>query len=179
VTFQVSTNGEPFTDFGTAKTLDILGQATSDSYTPIAAGNYYFRAVYSGDSNYIGSQSGDTDELLTVTEKCKPQTVTKTQLSCQSIILGKSVTDKATVTGVGCNSPKPTGTVTFQVSTDGGVTFKNFGTAKTLNSYGQATSSSYTPTKAGTYYFRAVYSGDSNYNLSQSGPKEEPLIVKK
>jgi uncharacterized repeat protein (TIGR01451 family) len=98
---------------------------------------------------------------------------------CGSVIVGNSVTDTATVTGVGRNSPKPTGTVTFQVSTDGGVTFTNFGTAKTLNSYGQATSDAYIPTTAGTDYFRAVYSGDSNYSSSQSGNKEEPLTVKK
>ena len=97
---------------------------------------------------------------------------------CISVILGNSVTDKATVTGVG-STLIPTETVTFQVSTDGGVTFTNFGMAKTLNSAGQATSDPYIPTTAGTYYFRAVYSGDSNYSGSQSGNIEEPLTVKK
>ncbi|MGA2671198.1 MAG: Ig-like domain repeat protein, partial [Dehalococcoidia bacterium] len=176
VTFQVSKNGGAFTDFGAVKTLS-SGQATSSSYTPTTAGTYYFRAVYKGDSNYSGSQSGDTEEKLTVTVKPKTQTVTKTKLCSQSIILGKYVEDTATVTGVGSNSPKPTGTVTFQVSTDGGLTFKNFGKVKTLSS-GQATSDDYYPTKAGTYYFRAIYSGDSNYIGSCSGDKEEKLIVK-
>jgi hypothetical protein len=79
------------------------------------------------------------------------------------------------VSGV-VGGPTPTGTVTFEVSTDGGSSWTAFGAVKTLSG-GSAISDSYTPFSAGAYYFRAVYSGDSNYLSSQSGPTDEPLTV--
>lgn len=73
IAFQVSTDGgNTFAAFGAAKTLDSSGNATSDSYTPITAGNYYFRAVYAGASYFAGSQSGDTAESLIVTAVAPP-----------------------------------------------------------------------------------------------------------
>jgi len=42
------------------------GSATSTSYTPLVVGDYFFRAVYSGDANNLPSTSGDNDEPLTV-----------------------------------------------------------------------------------------------------------------
>lgn len=176
VTFEVSTDGgTTFDEFGTVKDLDVNGSATSDSYTPAAAGTYYFRAVYGGATYYAGSQSGDTEEPLTV--NLLPATTTTTQLSALSITLGDYVTDTATVIGAGGNSPVPTGTIIFQVSTDGGTTFNAFGGIETLDGSGNATSDSYIPTSTGTTYFRAVYSGDTNYLASQSGDTEEPLTV--
>ena len=65
VDFQVSTDTVNWTKFGDTKTLE-NGAAASDSYTPASMGRYLFRAVYSGDLNYNGSQSGDTTEPLTV-----------------------------------------------------------------------------------------------------------------
>jgi hypothetical protein len=105
-------------------------------------------------------------------EKCNSTTTTK--LSADTIKLGESVTDEATVTG---SSTKPTGTVTFQVSTDGGATFATFGAVKTLVN-GKATSDSYTPAAGSAdYRFRALYSGDAKYKASLSGDQEEPLTV--
>ena len=104
-------------------------------------------------------------------------TATTTLLSATSITLGQSVTDTATVIGLSGSSPIPTGTVAFQVSIDDGTTFNDFGDSKTLDGSGNATSDSYTPAAAGTYYFRAVYGGDSSYSGSQSGNTEEPLTV--
>ena len=171
VTFQVSTdNGATFTTFGLVKTL-VNGSATSDLYTPTAAGDYLFRAVYSGDTKYKASQSGAQDEPMTVN---KLTSTTSTLLSENSINLAKSVTDTATVTG---SSTTPTGTVTFEVSTDGGATFTPFGNIITLVS-GSAISDPYTPAAAGNdYRFRAVYSGDAKYKASQSGDQEELLTV--
>ena len=171
VTYQVSADGgTTFAAYGAVKTLDGSGHAISDAYTPATAGTYYFRAVYGGDSNYNGSQSGNMAEPLAV---AKIASTTATLLSAVSITQGQSIIDTATVTG---GSPTPTGSVTFQVSTDGGTTFAAYGAVKTLSS-GNAISDAYTPTTAGTYYFRAVYGGDSNYNGSQSGNMAEPLVV--
>jgi hypothetical protein len=83
-----------------------------------------------------------------------------------------------TVTGLGGSFPVPTGTVTFYVKVPGGVSFVTFGAVKTLSG-GSATSDSYTPLAVGTYYFKAVYSGDSNYASAASGDTDEPLTVSK
>jgi hypothetical protein len=169
VTFWVGpTTAGSWTQVGAVKTL-VGGSATSDSYTPLAAGDYYFKAVYSGDSNYLGSESNPADEHLVVE---KAGTTTVTYLSATTITLGGSVTDQVIVTGLGGVFPYPSGTVTFYVN---GVIFDT----KSLNSTGGATSDSYTPLAAGDYYFKAVYSGDSNYLGSESNPADEHLVVEK
>jgi hypothetical protein len=172
VRFEVSTDGgTTFTPFGGVKTL-VNGSAASDPYFPAAGGdNYRFRAVYSGDAKYKGSQSGVHEEPLTVN---KLASSTSTTLSDESVAALDSVTDTATVTGAG---PTPTGTITFEVSTDGGGTFTPFGGVKTLVN-GSAYSDPYTPDVEGdNYRFRAVYSGDANYEVSQSGDQDEILTV--
>jgi hypothetical protein len=177
VIFKVSSDGgATFAAFGATGTLNGIGQATSASYTPTSAGTYYFQAVYSGDANYPGSQSGTTAEPLVVNPLVpgKAASATATLLSATTITIGDNVTDAATVTGTGVT---PTGTVIFKVSSDGGATFTAFGATKTLDGSGKATSDSYTPTSAGTYYFQAVYSGDASYNGSQSGNTAEPLVI--
>ena len=203
VTFWVSTDANTWNQVGNAAPL-VGNTATSADYTPPAVGTYYFQAQYSGDSNYNTAYSEATAEMFDTTKA--PPTVT-TILSQTCITIGttcgsscgssnygshcgssvntncgtsctssSSVTDTAKVTGVS-GFPVPTGTVTFQVSTDNAATWNNYGTIKTLVN-GKATSDSYKPTVAGTYYFRAVYSGDSNYLGAQSGNKDEPLVVK-
>jgi len=117
--------GPPSLPFGAAKTLDSSGNATSDAYTPSGAGNYNFRAVYAGAAYFAGSQSADIAEPLVV---AKANSTTATLLSASSTTLGESVTDAVTVTG----SPTiPTGSVIFQISTDGGTTFIAFGASQT------------------------------------------------
>jgi hypothetical protein len=88
------------------------------------------------------------------------------------------VIDTATVTSDPAGGTTPTGNVTFQVKGPGDANFANFGSNPvTLNASGIAASSAYTPTVAGTYYFRAIYNGDGKYNVSQSADTAEPLTV--
>jgi hypothetical protein len=176
VTFWVSTDASSWAQFGGSVSL-VGGSAISADYLPLVAGNYYFQARYSGDSNYNVASSGVTDEPLTVSRATL--TVT-TRLSQTTITWGSSVTDTATAASLGNNFPIPSGKVDFYVSTDGGTTWTKFDT-KTLVS-GSATSISYTPASfapalSGTDYFKAVYLGDSNYVTASSGTNEEPLTV--
>jgi hypothetical protein len=90
-------------------------------------------------------------------------------LSSSSIAFGGSVTATATV------RPGGTGAVTFEVSSDNGVTWVTFD-GESLSG-GSATSASYTPLNSGVYYFRAVYSGDGQYAGSQSGDTAASLTV--
>jgi hypothetical protein len=172
VEFWVKAPGGSFVWYDT-QTLDGSGQATSIQYTPHAGGTWYFMAKYLGDSNYLPAQSGDTEEPLTV-EPATP--LVETLLTATSINLGSSVTDTVTVTGLGGLFTVPSGTVDFQVKTPGSSSWVKFGATKTLVN-GMAISDPYTPTAPGKYYFRAVYSGDSNYETSQSGDTAEPLDV--
>ena len=161
VDFQVSTDGGgTFNKLGTTKTLS-SGIATSDPYlAPSTGSNYQFRAVYAGDNNYLGIQSSPVS--LTVIQAQSTTTVT---LSPQSAPLNQPVTATATVTPLAA-----TGTVQFEVSTDGGITFSQLGNPKPLGP-GFATSDPYTPTTPGSNYrFRATYSGDFNVLGSTSPP---------
>jgi hypothetical protein len=77
------------------------------------------------------------------------------------INLGGSVTANVIVGGVGGT---PSGTITFQYSTDSGTTWNALGANKTL-SKGSANSDSYTPNAVGNNYrIRAVYGGDNKFN---------------
>jgi hypothetical protein len=99
---------------------------------------------------------------------------TSTALSSSTITYGASLTDTATVTA------GASGNVKFEVSTDG-TNFAQYCALKALSggNPNTATSAQYTPATAGTYYFKAVYSGDSNYLTSASGNTAEPLTVGK
>ena len=152
-----------------AVTLTSSGTAISNSYTPSAPGVYYFQAIYSGDNNFKGSTSWNCEKLVVV----KDCTTTTTRLSATSGNVGTPVTDTAFVTSA---SGKQTGTVSFYVSTDSNNWPSTpYSTIALTN--GQAQSASFTPSIAGTYYFKAVYSGDTNYVGSSSGCMDEQLIV--
>ncbi len=142
------------------------GSATSDSYTPNAIGsNYRIRAVYSGDNNYNGATGSPAS--LTV-NKANPTVPAPTLNPASPIYLGGSVTAAATISGV--SGITPTGTVTFQYSTNSGSTWTQLGTIITLST-GSATSDPYTPNAIGSNYrIRAIYSGDSNYNAATGSP---------
>ncbi len=170
VDFQVRYEGGPWVTFDHGVVL-VNGNARSDWYTPMAVGHYNFRALYSGDSNYQPSQSGDDEEPLCVSPA---PTTTTTMLSAERIVLSQSVIDQATVTGLGGDFPVPTGTVTFQVKICDGP-WTTFNTQTLTN--GVATSICYKPLWTGTYHFRAIYSGDANYLGSQSNDCDEPLEV--
>ena len=174
VEFQVQIGAGVWTTFDT-QTLSASGDdgvATSIAYMPMMVDDYHFRAVYLGDSNYLGSQSADGDEPLIVNEA---SSTTTTVLGTSSIILGQSVYDNATVMGLGGSFPMPTGMVDFQVSFNGGAWETYHADVVLVN--GKATSTWYMPMVTGDYDFRAIYSGDSNYLGSQSADGDEPLIV--
>jgi hypothetical protein len=173
MTFQVSVNGGEWATYSVNAMVN--GAATSAFYMPKVAGDYNFRAIYSGDSNYVGGTSADDAEPLLVNPAA---THTTTCLSHESIVLGNSVFDKAFVSGLGCGFPVPTGFVDFQVSNDNGCSWMTYDSCEPLSN-GVAVSTSYTPMAAGTYWFQAVYSSDSNYLGSQSCSFSEKLCVER
>src|SRR2546428_230515 len=165
-------------DGGEAVTISGTAIRDSSSTSALPAGSYSFQASWPGDSNY-NSATGD----------CEPLTVNKASTTTATAIhpapgdtVGTSVADAASVpdhtTGIPTSTPFPiTGTVQFRFSTAGcGGTFSNFGGPVSLAS-GTAESASTAPLAAGSYAFKAVYSGDSNY-FGSTGDCE-PLTVNK
>src|SRR5690606_18871437 len=127
------------------------------------------------------SQSGDEEEPLDV-DKHESDTTTMLYLivegeediqlpiGANEILTGDVVYDTAEVTGTYLTLG---GTVQFQVKVPGSIDWVDFGGMVPLVD-GKARSVDYIASMPGTYYFRAIYSGDANYYTSQSGDEEEP-----
>jgi hypothetical protein len=129
------------------------------AFGPLTPGTYSVQAVYSGDGNYTGA-----------TSPCATFTVTKVSpalsvgpVTTGSGVTGASATDAASLTGV--QGFTPTGTVLYELFGNGacsGTPGSSYGV--TLSQGKVPTSPSVGPLAAGSYSFRVVYLGDSNYN---------------
>ena len=144
------------------------GQQVSITATP-AGGDTFSSWGATGSITFGNANSASTTATINgagiitaifTANRANPTVPAPTLTPAGPINLGASVTASVTISG---SSGTPTGTVTFEVSSDGGTTWNTVGAIKTLAS-GSATSDSYTPAASGTYQFRAQYSGDSNYN---------------
>ncbi len=145
---------------------------------PLAAGNYGFQAVYSGDSFYNGS-----------TSPCEPFSVARGSSTTVSVVFdastnmawsgtettGASAYDTATVTTSG--PVMTTGTVSYTFYTNGvcSGTGSSAGTVTLTSTGGVPNSNTEGSLAAGSYSFQAVYSGDSNYSGSTNSC--EPFTV--
>jgi hypothetical protein len=160
VTIQYSIDGSTWF-YLSSGTTNSAGQY-SYSWTP-DAGVYYLRSTWSGDTNYYGATS--PSQQLTVN---KASTSTSCSLSTHSINYGESVIITGTV-----SVPVNDGTMTLENSTDEA----NWN----LISSGVPSSGSYqytwTPTGGGTFYIRAVWSGNHNYLGSTSSSQTLNVLV--
>jgi hypothetical protein len=142
---------------------------SSASFTPLSAGTFSFNAVYSGDANNNG-----------VTSPCEPLTVTglrslSTSLSSTTIIVGGTVTDSATLTGVTTNAA---GTVTYADFANNACTA--LGKIVSVVTVANGVVPNSRPVmfnNTGGFSFQASYSGDTN-NPPLTSPCE-PLTVNK
>ena len=160
---------------------------TSSSAWVTAAGRYCWKAVYSGNeaAGYTGSSDVSTNECFVI----NPVTPTLSTTAGPAVTLGSPVTDTATLTGT---APKPTTAVIHTTSSvgtrtpaGGTIAFTLWGPADTgcgsqvtlanqsVTVSGDSSASnvygaSYTPTAAGEYHWKAVYSGDSPNTLGKS-----------
>ncbi len=157
----------------------------SANHGPLTAadGPYAFKAVYSGDNNYLGAASA-----------CEPLEVAQGPTSVTTVIydastsqpapallpLNSTVYDTSVVHHAG--GPAPTGTVTYTFFRSGDCSSGTVtGTqVVTLNANGSVPNSAdHGPLTAADspYAFRATYSGDSNYTGGASDC--EPFAVSK
>ncbi len=157
-----------------------MGTSTSAGYTAAATGTDYWVATFNGDSNNNAVTSGATAEPVTITPN-SPGINTSQQPA--SAVVGSSVADKATVTGL------------VNAGSGDTVTFKLYSSATVQNSstllysstqpvtvsggMGTATSAGYTAAATGTDYWVATFNGDSNNNAVASGATAEPVTITK
>ena len=146
------------------------GSATSASYTTTASGTDYWVAFYNGDGNNNPTGSSCSAEPVLV----NPATPSvSTTASATTVKVGRTIADKASVTG-GFN---PTGTVTFSLYSNDSCTGPALFSATASLSGGSATSGVYRTTSTGTDYWVATYNGDTNNNSTSSSCSAEPVIV--
>jgi hypothetical protein len=146
----------------------------------LAPGKYYWAASYSGDINNQASASPCGSEVLTV---LAPTTTTTTQSgggvksASITVPVGTPVTDTAQIAG--SLAPSSTGTVSYVLYKDSKCTVPAAATSASAVLKGAAAPSLPVKPAAGTYYWRATYSGDGANAGSVSACGTEVLVVAK
>ncbi|MDQ1418627.1 MAG: hypothetical protein QOJ52_589, partial [Acidimicrobiaceae bacterium] len=164
--------------FTSTMTVTGNGSYTSDSFTSVAPGTYFWVASYSGDANNGAAVSpcGAPNESVDVT---KASTAIVTQASAP-VAVGGAITDTATLSG-GVNA---TGTIVFTLfgpdnaSCTGPPIFTSTATSP-VDGPGSYTSDPFPTTAAGTYRWVAVYNGDANNAAAATscGDPVESVVV--
>ena len=160
------------------ETVTVSGDGTYTTptgYTPYSAGTYQWEAAYSGDANNdpVNSAGGESETVAQASPSVS------TSVSPTSIPFGGSAMDTATLTG----GYHPTGTITFTVFSDNACknSITSFApTSVTVSGNGQESPSApFTAPAVGSYYWQAMYSGDSNNNgfTTPCGATGESLTV--
>ncbi len=148
------------------------GSTTCAFASPPAVSSVQLKAIYSGDANFANSTSPAVTQVVN-------EAATSTAISADAnpSVSGETVNYTATVsvTPPGSDSTPPTGSVDFEYSTNGGITWNAITgcSARTLtwdSTSHTGTSSCSTPwaaTSSGDEV-QAVYSGDGNFDGSTS-----------
>jgi hypothetical protein len=144
--------------------VDVHGSDTygSAAFIPTQPGIYRWVAEYSGDSdnNGVSTSCGEEGEVVLVGPPPPVQPSLATTASAGTPA-GSLINDTAHLSG----GVDPTGTITFQIygpddSTCDGPPADT--STVTVSGNGDYTSDSFRPTEAGTYHWRASYSGDEH-----------------
>jgi SdrD B-like protein len=157
----------------------------SGEYTTTAAGTYYWIATYPGDTNNEAAATKCGDETVVV-NKAAPSVTTALEPS-STIAIDTAAHDSATLTGASANAG---GTVDYRyyaseaecetaasaftgANASGGT---DVGSVSVTNG-SVPNSLAVTFHNAGSYYWAAFYSGDSNNQAAVSGCDTELLVV--
>jgi hypothetical protein len=161
------------TSLGT-KTLSGNSPATvtSDSTSPTKGGFYCFLAVYNPANSFPGASDSDT---ATECFRVKASPSISTTLSAATGNIGDTIRDSATLTGATSDAG---GTVTYTVYSDSTCTtsFADAGT-KTVTNAVVPDSNGVQFNQAGTFYWQASYSGDTNNLAAKSVCTTESLVI--
>jgi LPXTG-site transpeptidase (sortase) family protein len=154
----------------------------SSNVTFPTAGMFYWQASYSGDTNNYDATSACVSETLVVNDISNSNPILTTELSSSSISVGDSMHDTASF---------PSGFTTGESVDNGSVIYTYYmDIACTLDAVAAGTvtipsttgnvpdSNSVTFDTAGTYYWRAVFTGDDNNNGAISACNEVLTVNK-
>src|ERR1051325_1074144 len=137
-----------------------------------SAGTFYWKAFYSGDANNNSSESACNVEILTVNARTTSITTALqkgagTPSLTLTVIVGDSVHDTSSLSGQTSNAG---GTVTYKFYTNVTCTTgeTTVGSPVTVTNGVVPNSADAAFNSAGTFFWKAFYSGDSNNNSSES-----------
>ncbi|MGA2452261.1 MAG: hypothetical protein ABSG93_01985 [Solirubrobacteraceae bacterium] len=154
------------------------GAAGASSPVTLAPGKYYWRAVYSGDVAHQPSTSPCGSEVLTVlalTSTSTTQSGGGISGSSLTVPQGTSVTDQARIAG--SLAASATGTVSYTLYKDSKCTVPEAAASAEAVTGGVGAPSAAVKPTAGTYYWKATYSGDAANVGSASACGSEVLVV--
>jgi hypothetical protein len=149
------------------------------------AGTYQWVAIYSGDNNNLGTDSGCGSEPVVIAPT-GPRLTTNTNID--SGLFGAVMNDSATLKGATSDAG---GTINFYLFAPGasctatgtGAVYKSLNVPVHGNGTYHSTAGDEhgdnTAKVAGTYRWLAVYSGDANNTRATSGCFTEPVVIKK
>jgi glyoxylate utilization-related uncharacterized protein len=166
ITFTLTAPGGSVVDTETAPVSGNGTYSTPTGFVPTTAGSYSWQVTYSGDTN--NSTASSPNEPVTVTQ-ASPSVATTANPTTEKVGSG-ALTDTATLSG-GFN---PTGSITFKLTGPGG-SVVDTETATVSGDGTYSTPTGFVPTTAGSYFWVASYSGDSNNTSATSA--NEPVTV--
>src|SRR5207249_2115481 len=161
------------------QTVTVTGNgtySTTGGFVTDKPGTWRWTASYSGDASNNPASTGCNDEQVAIGKATPALTTT----ASGSVAAGGQVSDVAHLT-LGTN---PTGTISFTLYSDAGCTISGsvFTSSATVNGNGDYSSGNFTATQAGTYHWRASYSGDPNNNpagpTACADPAEAVVVTK-
>jgi hypothetical protein len=173
ITFTIYSNSACSVLVDTLGPVSVSGNGNygSGSFTPSAAGTYYWIASYSGDSNNNPESTTCGAETLVVGTIASP--TISTRLGWQSALTGQSNYDTATLSG---ETSTAGGTVTYYYFSNGACTAPGtLVSTVTVKNGIVPNSASVTFNTAGSFSWDAVYSGDTNNKGATSAC--EPFTV--
>jgi hypothetical protein len=145
---------------------------TPAGFTPAQTGTYWWTASYTGNAANNPAATSCGDEQVAINQAAPAITTTPSAGGT----LGAAVADTATLTG----GDSPTGTITFNLygpsSTASCTGTAVFTDTETVAS-GAATSASFTPSQAGTYWWTASYTGDADNSPAASSCGDESATI--
>jgi len=160
------------------ETVNVTGgngtYSTPTGHVANVAGTWHWSAAYSGDANNKAVHSVMADEPVIVTqEHQRTQPSISTTPNPTTANSGVTVKDSATLSG----GDHPTGTITFTLYDPSDVS--KYTESVDVNGNGTyATVHGFTAGVAGTWHWKAEYSGDENNLPVASNAADEPVTVK-
>jgi autotransporter-associated beta strand protein len=155
--------------------VDANGQAKFDANPngTLPPGAYTLDVAFSGDPNYQSTSQNGISQTIK-----QADTTTKLTPSPTSTVYGQQLTLTATVAAVSPGAGIPTGSVTFFI--DGGTAGGGSQVTVSFNaSQGGQVSTSMSNLGVGQHSFTASYSGDINFNASNTQPPPLSVTVSK